>query len=360
MRQNGPIRVLLVDDSALVRSILTRVLQGFPDITVVGGATDATEARDMILQHRPNVVVLDLELPRIHGLTFLRKLKLHYPVPVIVCSGVAPTNSEMAMKAIELGAIDVVAKPNAGGSEAMRHLATDLAEKIRAAYVAMPVPPPLPPATNRVTSFRAAGVDPSRWLIAVGASTGGTDAIKEFLSHMPADSPGIAIVQHMPPNFTNAFAQRLSTLCPLNVSEAQGGELLTPGVAVVARGGVQMKVIQSGRGWQTQVCGEERVSGHAPSVDFLFDSVADAAGHQAVAVLLTGMGADGARGMLKLRRAGGRTFAQNRESCVVYGMPKVAADLGAVEEVGPPADIPAMIVKALARPRPKPLLAAKA
>lgn len=347
MRQTVPIRVLIVDDSALIRSILSRVLSEQPDIELVGGAKDPYEARELIIEYRPDVIILDIEMPRMDGLTFLTKLMAHYPVPVIMCSGVAPASSHNALEAIERGAVDVVAKPTTGGSKALQALGEDLAEKIKAAAIAMTHRPSIP-ASARTTpsSFRATGLDPGRHLVAIGASTGGTDAIKRLLECVPPDFPPVAIVQHMPEGFTESFAGRLDRFSRLTVSEAVDGDVLEPGRALLARGGVQMSIIGGGR-WRVMYGSDELVNRHCPSVDVLFDSVARVVGKQAIGILLTGMGADGARGLLNMRRAGAVTIAQNQESCVVYGMPKVAVDLGAAQQSAAPADIPRLVMQML-------------
>ena len=294
MQSTGPIKVLIVDDSAIFRSILRQSLSKESDIEVVGGAKDPFEAREFIIEYRPDVIILDIEMPRMDGLTFLKKLRVHYPVPVIMCSGVAPANSKAALAAIELGAIDIVAKTSGGGRDALRRLGEDLAEKVRAAAIAMQPPPPIPPRVSAAAlSFRAVGIDPSEFLVAIGASTGGTEAIKELLSHAPADFPPVAIVQHMPRGFTRSFAERLNQFSKLTVTEAVDGDVLTPGQAVVARGEIQMSVHHTGGRWRVSYGTTEPVNRHCPSVDVLFDSVARYPKKSAVGILLTGMGADG-------------------------------------------------------------------
>lgn len=348
MKTGGQIKVLIVDDSPLVRSMLTRVLQEAPEIDVVGGAKDPYEAREMIINFRPDVIILDIEMPRMDGLTFLKKLMEHYPVPVIMCSGVARDNSKNALQAIEIGAVDVVAKPNMGGSRALRQLGESLAEKIHAAAIAMPVRPKIPAsAIPNVTSFRSAGIDPNRYFIAIGASTGGTEAIRSVLQNMPADAPPIAMVQHMPEGFTQSFAERLNQFSRLSVSEAVDNEPLTPGKALLARGGAQMALRSVSGQLRIAYGTDELVNRHCPSVDVLFDSVARLIGKQAVGVILTGMGADGARGLVNMREAGAYTIGQNQQSCVVYGMPKVAFEMGGVEVQCAPHDVPKMIVQGL-------------
>ncbi len=347
----GPIKVLLVDDSPTVRSILTRVLSDESDIRVVGGAKDPFEARDLIIEHRPDVIILDIEMPRMDGLTFLKKLRAHYPVPVIMCSGVAPANSQAALDAIEFGAIDLVAKPKAGGSAALARLGEVLADKIRAAAVALPPRPPEIKINRRTpSSFVGAGLDPKRYIVAIGASTGGTQAIQDVLSKFPADCPPVVMVQHMPVGFTSSFADRLNEQCALTVTEAVDGQVLEPGLALLARGDAQMRVRFTGDRWRAVYGETDPVNRHCPSVDVLFDSIAEARwSGRPVGVILTGMGGDGAKGLLNMRRAGALTVGQDQRSCVVYGMPKVAADLGAVEHVTRPRDVPRTIMAALKR-----------
>jgi two-component system chemotaxis response regulator CheB len=340
--------VLIVDDSALVRSMLMRVLTEASDIEVVGGAKDPYEARELIIEYRPDVIILDIEMPRMDGITFLKKLMAHYPVPVIMCSGAAPANSEIALKAIEAGAVELVTKPAQGGNQALRHLGQELAEKIRAAAMSRPARPQIPAkVTAPPSTFKAAGLDPTRYLIAVGASTGGTEAIRATLSHFPADSPPITIVQHMPEGFTYSFATRLDEFCRVSVSEAIDGDLLIPGKAVLARGGVQMRV-ESGGGRLRAVYGNsELVNRHCPSVDVLFESVARISGKGLIGILLTGMGADGAQGLLTMRKAGAVTIGQSQQSSVVYGMPKVAHDIGAVQHQCAPGDVAKTMIQSL-------------
>ena len=347
MNCSGPIKVLIVDDSVLVRSILVRVLSGHTDIHVVGDARDPYEARDLIIQHKPNVIILDIEMPRMDGLTFLRRLRAHYPVPVIMCSSIAPANSRIALEALAAGAVDVVAKPTSGGTESLHRLGEDLADKIRAAVVAKSPPQTVSPSAGRtISSFREAGLDPTRYIVAIGASTGGTEAIRQVLMHVPPDFPPVVMVQHMPAGFTQSFAGRLDSFSPLKVTEAVGGEILEPGRAFLARGNVQMHIRRTVGRWRVEYGGSEPVNRHCPSVDYLFDSVV-AAGQQAVGVLLTGMGADGAQGLLRMRRAGALTIAQTEASCVIYGMPKVAVELGAVQLQCAPADTARTIINAL-------------
>jgi len=354
VRPTVPIKVLIVDDSALIRSMLSRALAEEPDIEIVGGAKDPYEAREIIISHRPDVIILDIEMPRMDGLTFLKKLMVHYPVPVIMCSGVAPSSSKAALTAIEYGAIDVVSKPTGGGRQALRQLAEDLAEKVRASVVARLSQPPVPASTPaRLESFQAAGLNPNRYLMAIGASTGGTEAVRKVLTNLPSDFPPIVIVQHMPEGFTLSFADRLDQLGRIAVKEAADGDILAPGKAFLARGGIQMRVCVSGAKWRITYGTDEPVNRHCPSVDVLFDSVARCTGRQLIGVLLTGMGADGAKGLLDMRRHGAITIAQDQASCVVYGMPKVAVELGAAQYQSPPSEVGRVVMQSL-RPKRKP------
>jgi len=351
VKPTGPIRVLVVLDSPFVRAALTRALAEQPGLEVAGSAKDAFEARELIIARHPDVIVLDVDLPRVDGLSFLKKLRAHYPVPVIMCSERGPAGARSAVRAMELGATDVVAKPATADRTALRRLAEELTEKIRAAHVALPVRPPIPPsATAKPTSFRATGLDPNRYVIAVGASTGGTEAVKDMLLRVPVDFPPVVIVQHMPEGFTKSFADRLDQLSPLSVKEAQDHDLLTPGRAFLARGGIQMGIRPAAGGrWRIAYGSRAPVNRHCPAVDVLFESVAQYAGPKGIGVLLTGMGSDGARGLLRMRGSGALTVAQSHSTCVVYGMPKVAVELGAVELSVAPLDMPAAILTALLR-----------
>lgn len=330
------IKVLIVDDSALMRALLTEIIGDAPDLEVVGSAPDPIAAREMIKTLNPDVLTLDVEMPKMDGLEFLGRLMKLRPMPVVMISSLTAKGSEVTLQALELGAVDFVAKPRAENISALQGYAEEIRDKIRAAKGAhlrrpaaagVPVPPreaPLPGVSSLALSGR---------LIAIGASTGGTEAIKEVLTRLPAEMPGIVMVQHMPETFTPSFARRLDSLCDLRVIEAQGGERIQPGHAYLAPGHSHMTVRRSGNGWVTEINQEAPVNRHRPAVDVLFHSVAREVGKHAVGVILTGMGKDGAQGMLAMRQAGAWNIGQDQESCVVYGMPREAAQVGAVDEV---------------------------
>jgi two-component system chemotaxis response regulator CheB len=339
------IRVLVVDDSAIVRKILTESLGGEPDIEVVGSAPDPYVARDKILTLDPDVLTLDIEMPRMDGLTFLKKLMHFHPLPAVVISSLAQPSCRAAIEAMELGAVEVLAKP--GGPYSVGDLRHSLADKIRAAasarvQLAKPAasaaaPPPAPafsPAPGAV--------------IAIGASTGGTEAIAFVLRRLPASCPGMVIAQHIPPEFSRAFANRLNDTCAIMVKEAADGDPVPAGTALVAPGDFHMLLRKSASGYYVSVKTGPRVCYQRPSVDVLFSSVAEAAGPNASGVLLTGMGADGAGGLLKMREAGARTIAQDEASCVVFGMPREAIALGAAGQVSPLDRIPSAILASCA------------
>jgi two-component system, chemotaxis family, protein-glutamate methylesterase/glutaminase len=339
------IRVLIVDDSAIVRKLLGEALAGEPDIEVVGTAPDPYVARDKILALSPDVLTLDVEMPRMDGLTFLRKLMVFRPMPVIVISSLAQASCQTGMDALHAGAVEVMAKP--GGPYSVGELKSTLASKIRAAAVsrvrpahqAEAAPPTAPEAFEKA--------DP-RSLIAIGASTGGTQAIEEVLTRIPAGSPGIVIAQHIPAGFSRAFAARLNRCCPMRVAEASDGDRVEPGVALIAPGNFHMLVRQSGGTYRVTVKDGPLVCYQRPSVDVLFSSVAEAAGAHAVGAILTGMGSDGAQGLKKMKSAGAHTIAQDEASCVVFGMPMQAIRLGAADEVVPLNGVARAISNALA------------
>ncbi|HEY0885941.1 MAG TPA: chemotaxis response regulator protein-glutamate methylesterase [Ramlibacter sp.] len=331
------ISVLCVDDSALIRQVMTEIINGQPDLQVVGAAADPLVARDMIKALNPDVLTLDVEMPRMDGLEFLEKLMRLRPMPVVMVSSLTERGSEIAMRALELGAVDFVTKPRLGMRDGLLQYADEIGDKIRAAACARVHARPL-----RSAASAPAGIEPLRKpflstekLIVIGASTGGTEAIREVLQPLPADSPAVLIAQHMPPGFTRSFAQRLDSLCRIHVKEAEHGERVLPGYAYIAPGGWHLALARSGANYVAQLNQDDAVNRHRPSVDVLFDSVARNAGVNAVGVLLTGMGRDGAAGLGRMRQAGAHTFAQDEASCIVFGMPREAIALGAVDEVRP-------------------------
>ncbi len=343
------IRVLIVDDSALVRTILSREMARDPEIEIIGAASDAYEARDMIVAHRPDVITLDVEMPRMSGLEFLDRLMKNYPVPVIMFSTLTYAGAKAALEALEKGAVDVMHKPD-HTSTAIREVMDQLIDKVKAAHRAIRRPRPVFREASRINSLRARGVEPNRHLIAIGASTGGTEALASILANMPADSPPTVIVQHMPEGFTAAFAERLNRKSPMNVIEAPESVPLEPGMAVLAHGNYHLTIEKRGNGWLARSRTGPLVCRHRPSVEVLFQSVAKAAGSSAVGVMLTGMGADGADGMLAMHQAGASTIAQDERSCVVFGMPKEAIQRGGVDRVVSLVNIPQAISAALTRP----------
>ena len=338
------IRVLVVDDSAIVRKILTETLSREPDFEVVGTAPDPYVARDKILALQPDVLTLDIEMPRMDGLTFLRNLMEHRPMPVIVVSSVGESNCRAAVRALELGAVDVLTKP--GGPYSVGELQESLARRVRAAAVARlrgpssmppaaaPIQPPKESIVRRkpVRAARAPSGVPAP-LVAIGASTGGTEAIRQILRGLEPDSAGYLIAQHIPAHFSAAFAHGLSTICSLEVREAKDGDVVQPGRVLVAPGNFHMLLRRDARGYYVNVIDGPLVCYQRPSVDVLFSSVASAAGKEAIGILLTGMGNDGASGLLQMRKAGAWTAAQDEASSVVFGMPREAIRLGAAESV---------------------------
>ena len=337
MNPGRKIRVLIVDDSAIVRKLLGEALAAESDIEVVGAAPDPYIARDKILSLSPDVLTLDIEMPRMDGLTFLRRLMVFRPMPVIVISSLAQASCRAGVEALAAGAVDVLAKP--GGPYSVGELSLTLASKIRAAAVsrvaraATPAPHTAPPQPSP-PAWKPSECDP-RALIAIGASTGGTEAIAAVLAQLPADTPGVVITQHIPAGFSRAFADRLNKFCPMRVAEAADGDRVDRGLALVAPGNFHMLVRQSGDGYRVSVKDGPMVCYQRPSVDVLFSSVAEAAGPHSIGALLTGMGSDGAQGLKKMKSAGAHTIAQDEASCVVFGMPMQAIRLGAVDEVVP-------------------------
>jgi two-component system chemotaxis response regulator CheB len=349
------IKVLIVDDSALIRSVMSEIINSQPDMEVVAAAPDPLVARELIKQHNPDVLTLDVEMPKMDGLDFLEKLMRLRPMPVVMVSSLTERGSEITMRALELGAVDFVTKPKISIQAGMREYTELITDKIRAASKArvrartLPTAgadgqaghSPLPQLRNPLTS--------SEKLIIIGASTGGTEAIREFLMQMPSDCPGILITQHMPEGFTTSFAKRLNSLCKISVQEAQGNERVLPGHAYIAPGHSHLYLTRSGANYMTKIDQAEPVNRHRPSVDVLFRSAAQCAGKNAVGVILTGMGKDGAAGMLEMKTAGAYNFAQDEASCVVFGMPREAIAVGAAHEIGALQSLPGMVLGYLAQ-----------
>lgn len=334
MTEPNRIRVLIVDDSAIVRKVLTDSLSGEPDIEVVGTAPDPFVARDKILSLKPDVLTLDIEMPRMDGLTFLKKVMHYQPMPVIVVSSLGVASSRTALEALEAGAIDVLAKP--GGPQSVGELRLTIASKIRAARIArLQSPKETPSPIQAPAAPRSSPSFPSTAVIAIGASTGGTEAIRKVLAGLPANSPGVVIAQHIPAVFSRSFANRLNELSTIQVREAENGDKLEPGLALIAPGNFHMLLRRSSSGYRVEIKSGPLVCFQRPAVDVLFHSVAESAGPNATAALLTGMGSDGVQGMLAIKRVGGRTIAQDEETCVVFGMPREAIKVGAVDRVLP-------------------------
>lgn len=339
--RSGPVKVLIVDDSATVRQIFRRVLSADPGLEVVGAAPDPYVARDLVAKHRPDVLTLDIEMPRMDGVTFLRKLMRHFPLPVVVVSSLARRGSELALEALEAGAVEVMCKP--GAAYSVGDMAIELTDKVKAAAlvdVRRVAPPPRPRSDAPPRLPQRALAETTHAILAVGASTGGTVALDSLLRALPADTPGTLITQHMPEYFTRSFAERLDGVSAMRVKEAQDGDSVTVGVALVAPGNKHMVLRRSGARYYVNVKDGPLVNRHRPSVDVMFRSVAQTAGKNAVGVILTGMGGDGAKGLLRMKEAGAPTIAQDEQSCVVFGMPRVAIELGAADDVAPLDQIP--------------------
>ncbi len=346
---SSKIRVLVVDDSALIRGVMQEVINSLPDMEVVGVAPDPIRARELIKDLNPDVITLDVEMPRMNGLEFLEKLMRLRPTPVVMVSTLTEQGSEVTLQALELGAVDFVTKPRLGVKEGMAELADDLGEKIRAAARARVRRHGLVDARPQAAPVAGRFLSTTEKLVCIGSSTGGTEALKEVLTRMPADAPAILMTQHMPEAFTPSFAARLNSLSAMTVKEAEHNERLLPGHAYLAPGHSHLRVKKSGAYYYTELSQDAPVNRHRPSVDVLFSSAARVAGPNAIAVILTGMGKDGAAGMLEMRNAGAYTIAQDEASCVVYGMPRAAVELGAAMEVRPLQEIAGRVVDRLSQ-----------
>jgi two-component system chemotaxis response regulator CheB len=343
------IKVLVIDDSALIRSIMSEIISDQPDMMVVGVAPDPIVAREMIKATNPDVLTLDVEMPKMDGLDFLERLMRLRPMPVVMVSSLTERGSEITLRALELGAVDFVTKPKISIKNGMMEYAQLISDKIRIAAKAQ-ITRHQPP-TNAAVDTLPVMANPllsSEKLIVIGASTGGTEAIKEFLIRMPSDCPGILITQHMPEGFTKSFANRLNSLCKIEVKEAEGNERVLPGHAFIAPGHSHLLLARSGANYMTKLEQSDPVNRHRPSVDVLFSSTAKFAGKNAIGVILTGMGKDGAQGMLEMKMAGAHNFAQDEASCVVFGMPREAIALGAADEVGDVKELPGKVMHYLA------------
>lgn len=346
-----PIRVLIVDDSALVRKTLSDILSSDPDIEVMATASDPFVAADRIREQVPDVITLDIEMPRMDGLTFLRQIMEQHPIPVIICSSLAAEGAQSAMKALEYGAVDIITKPKLGTRQFLEDSQTTICQVVKAA------------ASARLTPFRpshtvqakltadvilsgasSAMIETTEKVVVIGSSTGGTEALKALLEQFPADSPGIVIVQHMPELFTRAFANRLDSLCAITVKEAETNDSVIRGRALIAPGNHHLLLKRSGARYFVEIKDGPLVCRHRPSVDVLFRSAARYAGQNAVGVILTGMGDDGSRGMLEMKQVGAKTIAQDEATCIVFGMPKEAIKLGAVDKILPLQNIPGAIL----------------
>lgn len=335
-------RVLIVDDSLLVRQILAKGLGEDPEIEVVGTAADVYEARDLIVYKKPDVITLDVELPRMNGVEFLKRLMPQYPLPVVMVSAMTGPGANTTLEALEAGAVDFVLKPSTSGGSGLRETIRILSEKVKAASTADVGRQSLGGVYGRkASSVRRTireSVEPEKVsvrVIAIGASTGGTVALRAILQSFPADMPPTLIVQHMPAGFTKMFAQKLNSMCAVEVREAENQDRLRDGLVLIAPGDYHMRLVKDGKGYLVDITQGAKVSGHRPSVDALFHSVALCAGSKALGVILTGMGADGADGLLAMHRAGARTVGQDQESSVIYGMPQVAYQFGAVDQQVP-------------------------
>lgn len=350
---NRKIRVLIVDDSASVRMTLSEIIASDPHLEVMATAADPYVAVERIRAEVPDVIFLDIEMPRMDGLTFLRKIMSQRPIPVVICSSIAEVGSDTMMQALEAGAVDVVTKPRVDTTQFLQESAMRICDVARAAAhakfrgVAKAPPPPvtveakltadaiLPAYSSARAASTRASLPVTEPIICIGASTGGTEALRDVLEKLPANSPGILIVQHMPEKFTEAFARRLDGLCAIDVREAADGDVVRPGLALIAPGNQHMLLRRAGTRYTVNVVDGPHVSRHRPSVDVLFRSASQAAGRNAMGVILTGMGDDGARGLLEMRQAGSFTVAQDEDSCVVFGMPKEAIQRGAAAKIVP-------------------------
>lgn len=349
------IKVAIVDDSAVVRQVISDMLKSAPDIDLIGVARDPIFALSLFEKQWPDVIILDIEMPRMDGITFLKKIMKEHPTPVIICSTLTDNGAKVTMEAMASGAVDIITKPKAALKNFLEESTSILLNAVRGASKAsvgkmrvapraiMPVAPKLNADAVIAASSRAMD-QTTDIVVAIGTSTGGTHALERVLTQLPVMAPGIVVVQHMPEQFTAAFAQRLDSLCNVRVKEAEDNDRVTPGSVLIANGGKHMLLTRSGAQYRVKIKDGPLVSRHRPSVDVLFRSVANSAGKNALGIIMTGMGTDGAKGLLEMRDAGSKTLGQDEASCVVYGMPKEAYKLGAVEKEIPLDDVASHIM----------------
>lgn len=327
------VRVLIVDDSALIRKMMTEILSKDPGIEVLGTAQDPYVAREKIKALNPDVITLDIEMPKMDGIEFLQKIMKLRPMPVLMVSSLTQQGADATLQALELGAVDYVAKPTQDLQFGLAEKCGEIVEKVKAVARARVRPGGGATGSASATRLRSAPeYSSTETVVAIGASTGGVEALTSLLTVLPPDSPAILVTQHMPASFTTSFAKRLDSMCAIHVTEAQDGARVLPGHAYLAPGDAHLRLTRSGANYVCRIAGQDRVSGHCPSVDVLYRSVAECAGKNAIGVILTGMGKDGARGLLEMREAGARTLGQNEATSVIYGMPRVAKEIGAVEQ----------------------------
>lgn len=350
------IKVLIVDDSAVVRQTLSAILGADPLIEVIGVANDPFIAADKINHERPDVITLDIEMPRMDGLTFLRKLMRQQPIPVVICSSLTAAGAETTLQALQYGAVEIINKPKLGVAQFLHEAQVLICDAVKAAAAARvrPLAALRPEVEKKLTAdvilakgsaLHAEKITTTEKVVVIGASTGGTEALRLYLEAMPHDAPGTVIVQHMPEHFTTAFAKRLDTTCRMTIKEAADGDTVLPGRALIAPGNRHLLLKRSGARYYVEVKDGPLVSRHRPAVDVLFRSAARYAGRNAIAVIMTGMGDDGAKGMKELKEAGAVTLAQDEESCVVFGMPKEAIRLGGVDQVLSLGQLPAAVLR---------------
>jgi len=341
------IKVLIIDDSATARNVLKEILEKDPSIEVVGTAPDAYIGRDKIINLEPDVVCLDVEMPKMDGVTFLKKMMQYKPLPVVMVSSLTKKGAKVTIEALESGAVDFVEKPQQNLYEGKEEIEKELIEKVKNASKVCIQNNIIKKVDNKFLDKKVKLTETTNKIIAIGSSTGGTVALTEFLTKLPRNIPGIVITQHMPAGFTKAFADRLNNLCEVDVKEAEDGEVIGKGMVLIAPGDFHMGVEREGGHYKVVIGTGKKISGHRPSVDYLFSTVAKEVGSNAIGIIMTGMGADGAKGLLKMKLNGSKTLGQSKESCVVYGMPKAAFELGAVEKEAHLNDFPRELLNIL-------------